>query len=116
MHLLIFCSQLFSNGFEKIYCYIVAQLYKCRIPKNISLRYLFTSASLLAGNYDSNFRGRERGDSLKQGLINVVAVESGEISLWDTVDGQCLESKRMAQVHTSMQAYRYSHSVLCSFQ
>jgi hypothetical protein len=34
-------------------------------------------------------------------------VENGEISLWDTVDGQCLESKRMAQVHTIMQAYRY---------
>jgi hypothetical protein len=37
----------------------------------------------------------------------VWGVENGEISLWDTVDGQCLESKRMAQVHTIMQAYRY---------
>ena len=32
------------------------------------------------------------------------------MSTWDTVDGACLESKKLAQVHSSIQAYRVPDS------
>ncbi len=51
-------------------------------------------------NFSLSLKEKRRG-------VAGCGVENGEISLWDTVDGQCLESKRMAQVHTIMQAYRY---------
>ena len=40
----------------------------------------------------------------------VTASEAGEVSTWDTVDGACLETKKSAMVHTSMQAYRVPDS------
>ena len=36
--------------------------------------------------------------------------ESGEMSTWDTDDGACLESRKLAIVHTNMQAYRVPDS------
>jgi len=40
----------------------------------------------------------------------VTSSESGEMSTWDTVDGACLESKKISQVHSSIQAYRVPDS------
>ena len=40
----------------------------------------------------------------------VTSSESGEMSTWDTDDGACLESRKLAIVHTNMQAYRVPDS------
>ena len=40
----------------------------------------------------------------------VTSSETGEMSTWDTVDGSCLESKKLSQVHSSIQAYRVPDS------
>ena len=40
----------------------------------------------------------------------VTASEAGEMSCWDTQDGSCLESKKLGQVHTNIQAYRVPDS------
>lgn len=40
----------------------------------------------------------------------VTSSETGEMSTWDTIDGACLESKKLPQVHSSIQAYRVPDS------
>ena len=40
----------------------------------------------------------------------VTSSESGEMSIWDTEDGACLESKKLSLIHTNMQAYRVPDS------
>ena len=37
----------------------------------------------------------------------VSSSDNGEMSLWDTVDGQCIDSKKLNFIHTNIQAYRY---------
>jgi hypothetical protein len=37
----------------------------------------------------------------------VTSAENGEMFAWDTVDGRCLESKKLTYVHTSLQPYRF---------
>lgn len=40
----------------------------------------------------------------------VSASECGEMCLWDLADGKCIESVKLPQVHTSLQAYHMSGS------
>lgn len=38
----------------------------------------------------------------------VSSSESGEMCLWDLVDGKCMETVKIPQVHTNLQAYQMS--------
>lgn len=40
----------------------------------------------------------------------VSASENGELCLWDLSDGKCIESSKLPQVHTSLQAYHMAGS------
>ncbi|XP_023324405.1 WD repeat-containing protein 7 isoform X4 [Eurytemora carolleeae] len=40
----------------------------------------------------------------------VSSSDNGEMSLWDTVDGQCIDSKKLNFIHTNIQAYRVPDS------
>jgi len=36
----------------------------------------------------------------------VTSADNGEMFSWDTIDGRCIESKRLGHIHTSVQPYR----------
>ncbi|UYV71208.1 WDR7 [Cordylochernes scorpioides] len=77
---------------------------RMRVVNSLSLLRIIPK--LLLFGHSASVLCLTNGSCLPDSTLFVSSSEAGEMCLWDLTDGRCLESKKLAYVHTSIQAYQ----------